>query len=524
MHVNDRTYILEKCFRTAHSILVPLLTQKLSVVLIHFLALSTSFWTAGVPAAQLSAVLAYKRTINGEEKRQKLNITDSTNFGIILRIHAKETDAHFVISLKRSKKDRKGAARRKAPGIDDEEDARSSRSESPLHRDPPSPLKEDHEALLQAKPKLKEPTSPVSTLPQFPGLSPPSPVSPEQDASKSPQRSSAAAGSESLPQQTSPGRKTEVARSPEPPLSTSEPDRSSLVSRPQSVNSDSATAPPKNGPSKQVVILQRPQVPVPSGRFSEALTRSPGLPSPHQDKPPHSLLNGPSFVEAEHKGIGRHSGRAEDPQVSNAVEFSAQPALSQQFRAPSNSGPHPRPFKQPEGAYSHHPVDAHSHPVKFRGQPLDLTALAASSSREQGRFVTNAAKQVLVDTTNVRRPAFNPPSFPRPQVVSASMIASAVSAAAEALTPRRAADAIPSQQLARHVSGRGSSHVARISPAGYRQQRELTPLEMAGLSGVLRDMAAATSSRDGFAGYEKACKFCVFCREHQRGPPPFHWW
>jgi hypothetical protein len=369
--------------------------------------------------------------------------------------------------------------------------------------------------------------SPVSILPQFPGLSPPSPVSPEQDASKSPQlqhRSSAAAASESLPQQASPGRKPEVARSPEPPLSTSEPDRSSSVSRPQSVNGDSATATSTNGTSKQVMILQRPQIPAPSGRFSEALTKSPGLPSPHQDKPPRSSLNGPSFVEAEQKGIGRHFGRADDPQVSNAVEFSFQPALSQQFRAPSNSGPHRRPFKQPEGAYSHHPADAYSHPVKFRGQPLDLSALAASSSREQGRAVTNAAKQVLVDTTNVRRPAFTPPSFPRPQVVSASMIASAVSAAAEALTPRRAADVMPSQQLARHVSGRGSSDVARPAPANYRQQRELTPLEIAGLSGVLRDLAAATSSRDGFAGFEKACKFCVFCRERQRGPPPFHWW
>lgn len=376
---------------------------------------------------------------------------------------------------------------------------------------------------MQAKPKPKEPTSPVSILPQFPGLSPPSPVSPEQDASKSPQphqRSSAAAGSESLPQEASPGRKPEVARSPEPLLSNSEPDRASSVSRPQPVNSDSATATSTNGTSKQVVILQRPQIPAPSGRFSEALTRSPGLPSPHQDKPPRSSLNGPSFVEAEQKGIGRHFGRADDPQESNAVEFSSQPALSQQFRAPSNSGPHPRPFKQPEGAYSHHPVDAYSHPVKFRGQPLDLSALAASSSRERGGAVTNAAKQVLVDTTNIRRP----PSLPRPQVVSASMVASAVSAAAEALTPRRAADVMPSQQLARHVSGRGSSHVARPAPANYRQQRELTPLEMAGLSGVLRDLAAATSRRDGFAGFDKACKFCVFCRERQRGPPPFHWW
>ena len=53
--------------------------------------------------------------VNGEEKRQKLPVNESINFSIVLTQHppSREKDAHFLVSLKKSKKDRKaGAARR----------------------------------------------------------------------------------------------------------------------------------------------------------------------------------------------------------------------------------------------------------------------------------------------------------------------------------------------------------------------------------------------------------------------------
>lgn len=45
------------------------------------------------------------------EKRQKLPVNENTNFCIILNQHnpSRERDAHFLVSIKKSKKDRKGA-------------------------------------------------------------------------------------------------------------------------------------------------------------------------------------------------------------------------------------------------------------------------------------------------------------------------------------------------------------------------------------------------------------------------------
>ena len=47
------------------------------------------------------------------DKRQKLPVNENTNFNIILNQHnpSRERDAHFLISIKKSKKDRKGACR-----------------------------------------------------------------------------------------------------------------------------------------------------------------------------------------------------------------------------------------------------------------------------------------------------------------------------------------------------------------------------------------------------------------------------
>ena len=56
--------------------------------------------------------LAPRSQVNDVEKRQKLPVNENTNFNIILNQHnpSRERDAHFLISVKKSKKDRKGAA------------------------------------------------------------------------------------------------------------------------------------------------------------------------------------------------------------------------------------------------------------------------------------------------------------------------------------------------------------------------------------------------------------------------------
>ena len=75
----------------------------------------------GYLASQTSAVLVCRRQVGDVEKRQKLPINENTNFNIILSQHnpMRERDVHFLVTLKKSKKERKQSSRKKA----EEEDA-----------------------------------------------------------------------------------------------------------------------------------------------------------------------------------------------------------------------------------------------------------------------------------------------------------------------------------------------------------------------------------------------------------------
>lgn len=111
----------------------------------------------GIPANQLSAVFVCRRTLKDTDKRQKLPINENTNFNIILNQHnpSREKDCHFLVSIKKSKKERKGTRKRNAEAENaDDEDSNSSRGDV-------SPSDE--------RPKLgsgmDEPFSPHSTSP-----------------------------------------------------------------------------------------------------------------------------------------------------------------------------------------------------------------------------------------------------------------------------------------------------------------------------------------------------------------------
>ena len=75
----------------------------------------------GYLASQTSSVLVCRRQVGDVEKRQKLPINENTNFNIILSQHnpMRERDVHFLVTLKKSKKERKQSSRKKA----DEEEA-----------------------------------------------------------------------------------------------------------------------------------------------------------------------------------------------------------------------------------------------------------------------------------------------------------------------------------------------------------------------------------------------------------------
>ncbi|KAL2630532.1 hypothetical protein R1flu_015218 [Riccia fluitans] len=96
----------------------------------------------GIPAYQLSSVFVCRRTLKDTEKRQKLPINENTNFNIILNQHnpSREKDCHFLVSMKKSKKERKVTRKRNAEAENvDDEDSNSSRGDlSPSDERPKS--------------------------------------------------------------------------------------------------------------------------------------------------------------------------------------------------------------------------------------------------------------------------------------------------------------------------------------------------------------------------------------------------
>nr|PNR46561.1 hypothetical protein PHYPA_013680 [Physcomitrium patens] len=111
----------------------------------------------GIPANQLSAVFVCRRTLKDTDKRQKLPINENTNFNIILNQHnpSREKDCHFLVSIKKSKKERKGTRKRNAEAENaDDEDSNSSRGDSSPSDERPKPGC-----------GTEEPFSPHSTLP-----------------------------------------------------------------------------------------------------------------------------------------------------------------------------------------------------------------------------------------------------------------------------------------------------------------------------------------------------------------------
>ncbi|KAJ7295458.1 hypothetical protein O6H91_Y186300 [Diphasiastrum complanatum] len=124
----------------------------------------------GAPANQLSTVFVCRRTLKDTEKRQKLPINETTNFNIILNQHnpSKERDCHFLVSIKKSKKERKGTRKRTSEADNaDDEDSTSSRGGASPSDERPEP------GITMDKSFASEATSPTSILqrPVSPALS-----------------------------------------------------------------------------------------------------------------------------------------------------------------------------------------------------------------------------------------------------------------------------------------------------------------------------------------------------------------
>lgn len=75
----------------------------------------------GIPPNQQSTVFVCRRSLKSmSEKRQRLPINENTNFAIILNQHnpSREKDCYFLVSVKKSKRDRKGRGKRNADAVE----------------------------------------------------------------------------------------------------------------------------------------------------------------------------------------------------------------------------------------------------------------------------------------------------------------------------------------------------------------------------------------------------------------------
>eukprot|EP00250_Pteridium_aquilinum_P006169 c16140_g1_i1 orf=256-1827(+) len=91
----------------------------------------------GLAAGQVSAVFVCRRTTKDTDKRQKLPINENTNFNIILNQHnpKSEKDCYFLVSMKKSKKERKGSRKRSAEAENGEDGSISPRGDLSSHGD-----------------------------------------------------------------------------------------------------------------------------------------------------------------------------------------------------------------------------------------------------------------------------------------------------------------------------------------------------------------------------------------------------
>ena len=140
----------------------------------------------GIPANQLSAVFVCRRTLRDtDHKRQKLPISENTNFNIILNQHnpSREKDCHFLVSIKKSKKERKGSTRKQrnadqAESYADDEDSNSSRGDlSPMDERPkPNSNSTDIHEPIFSPDQATSPSS-VFRLQRNPNSPPTTPIS-----------------------------------------------------------------------------------------------------------------------------------------------------------------------------------------------------------------------------------------------------------------------------------------------------------------------------------------------------------
>lgn len=196
---------------------------------------------AGVPASQLSAVFVCRKTGDGD-KKQKLPINENTNFNIILNQHnpSRERDAHFLLSVKKSKKDRK-AGRKKVEG--DEEDvapdsppdkgaATPAATPAPLPTTVVNPQAAAREAAQRERERINAALGRAPPAPApAPAQAPPGPQGPKVDMTKTPVAAALAAANRAtgpggaMPGRAGPGG----APQPQPPNGLQQPPRASGV-------------------------------------------------------------------------------------------------------------------------------------------------------------------------------------------------------------------------------------------------------------------------------------------------------
>ncbi|CAM6095959.1 unnamed protein product [Calypogeia fissa] len=432
----------------------------------------------GIPANQLSAVFVCRRTLKDTEKRQKLPINDNTNFNIILNQHnpSRERDCHFLVSMKKSKKERKGGSTRKrsaeAENADDD-DSTSSRGDL-------SPSDERPKVGSVDETFSPEATSPRSFLerPSSPTLKPASINGNGQKTSSngSPNGKLPLGVVEYKVERTLLRREGAGQNGFASPRSSSGGTGGATGQRVEGFSVNSSAAAVAKGEVHTVAQAANASTQqLDDRRKADKHWRqsSPVLDDNGTLRQNEKAANGHVHPAAgQPTSLNNHSSTRSD--LFNQDRFNDSISQAHVMRPPS------------------------AVMARGNGVPVGSSTTAAGLQRHSSMLsFSNGSRPTTPSISSAATTAGN--FIPRVSVGSGAAVGNATGG-------------LTLQQAQAHITHMQQLHQSSLTGS-------MTPLELSKLNGMLRGLVA----RDNRGENAKVCKLCCILREKNSGPPPFHW-
>lgn len=448
----------------------------------------------GIPANQLSAVFVCRRTLKDTEKRQKLPINENTNFNIILNQHnpSRERDCHFLVSMKKSKKERKGGSTRKrsaeAENADDEDSTSSRGDLSPSDERPKVGSADDT-------------FSPEATSPRSFDEGPPSPP-----AIKTPPSSNGSSNGNGNLQKTS--SNCSPSSNGKLPLGEYKVERTLL--RREGAGQNGFASPRSSSGGGVGSTGQR----VEGFHVTSSAAAAKG-----EIHTTGQAANGSSGLQLEdRRKLDKHwrksspgldeSGttlRQNEKGTANGHAAAGQPTLGLNHSSSTRSDLF-SPDRFNDSISQAHGMRPPSAVMVARGNGVQVGS-SAGLQRNSSSMISfqNGATRPATPSISSAGSTTNGAGF----IPRVSMSSGVASVAGNTTT----AGGLTLQQAQAHISHLQQLHQSSLPGA-------MSSLELSKLNGMLRGLAARDNSR---GENPKICKLCCILREKNSGPPPFHW-